>query len=262
MKRSKISADFSQYPAAFWGILQNSTIYDSSCSPEARVILIAKDEGYFLKSAAAGSLANEAAMTRYFHKKGLGAAVLSYLTENGRDWLLTTRVQGEDCTDAVYLADPSRLCDLLATRLRMLHELDATDCPVQNRTQFYLKTVDEGYRAGRRDFSYLLADQKFENATAAWQYVRENCGLLREDTLLHGDYCLPNIVLDNWRFSGFIDVGNGGVGDRHIDLFWGAWTLCFNLKTDAYRARFFDAYGRDKIEPHLLRVIAAAEVFG
>ena len=85
---------------------------------------------------------------------------------------------------------------------------------------------------------------------------------LKNEVLLHGDYCLPNIMLDNWRFSGFIDVGNGGIGDRHVDLFWGAWTLMFNLGTDQYRDRFFDAYGRDKVNFEILKTVAAAEVFG
>jgi kanamycin kinase len=79
---------------------------------------------------------------------------------------------------------------------------------------------------------------------------------------LHGDYCLPNVLLDDWRFGAFIDVGNGGVGDRHIDLFWGVWTLAFNLTTDRYRDRFLDAYGRDRADEQLLPIIAAAEVFG
>ena len=86
--------------------------------------------------------------------------------------------------------------------------------------------------------------------------------MLKCDTLLHGDYCLPNIMLTDWQFSGFIDVGNGGVGDRHVDLFWGTWTLNFNLKTDRYRDRFLDAYGRDVIEPGMMDLIAACEVFG
>ena len=85
--------------------------------------------------------------------------------------------------------------------------------------------------------------------------------LLKTDTLLHGDYCLPNIILDNWNFSGFIDLGSGGVGDKHIDLFWGIWTLEFNLKTDKYTNRFLDAYGRFDIEPDMLKIIAAIEVF-
>jgi kanamycin kinase len=69
-------------------------------------------------------------------------------------------------------------------------------------------------------------------------------------------------MLNDWRFSGFIDLGQAGVGDRHIDLFWGAWTLWFNLKTDEYRERFYDAYGRDRVDPDLIRTVAAAEVFG
>lgn len=73
---------------------------------------------------------------------------------------------------------------------------------------------------------------------------------------------MPNIILKDWKLSGFIDVGAGGVGDRHIDLFWGAWTLNFNLKTDKYRNRFFDAYGRDKVDESKLEILAAAEVFG
>ena len=102
----------------------------------------------------------------------------------------------------------------------------------------------------------------FSSAEEAWRALEDGKQLFEQNTLLHGDYCLPNILLDDWRFSGFIDLGNGGVGDRHVDLFWGAWTLNFNLKTDEYRERFFDAYGRDKLDPDRLRVVAAAEVFG
>ena len=92
--------------------------------------------------------------------------------------------------------------------------------------------------------------------------VEANSKYLKADTLLHGDFCLPNIMLDNWKPSGFIDVGGGGVGDRHVDLFWGAWTLNFNLKTDKFCQRFLDAYGRDRVNADALRTVAACEVFG
>lgn len=105
-------------------------------------------------------------------------------------------------------------------------------------------------------------DWGFSDPEEAWKIVTENGKYLKNDTLLHGDYCLPNIMLDDWKFSGFIDVGCGGVGDRHIDIFWGVWTLYFNLKTNAYCDRFLDVYGRDSIEPEMLRTVAAFEVFG
>ena len=68
--------------------------------------------------------------------------------------------------------------------------------------------------------------------------------------------------MDGDSFSGFIDLGGGGVGDRHIDIFWGAWTLNFNLKTDRYRERFYDAYGRDRIDEELVRLVSVIEMFG
>ena len=99
-------------------------------------------------------------------------------------------------------------------------------------------------------------------AEEAIAVLRDDKGALKNDVLIHGDYCLPNIMLDGWRLSGFIDLGNAGVGDRHIDIFWGTWTLWFNLKTWQYTDRFLDAYGRDKANPEILKIIAAAEVFG
>ena len=93
------------------------------------------------------------------------------------------------------------------------------------------------------------------------QAVQDAAPCLKSDILTHGDYCLPNIMLSNWKFSGFIDVGSGGLGDRHMDLLWGRWSLRFNLKTTRFCDRFLDAYGREDIEPELLRAIAAIESF-
>lgn len=241
--------------------MKNADIYDSSCSPEARVWLIDRDGGYYLKRGEKGSLKREAEMARYFHRKGLGPEVLGYCSD-AFDWLLTARVVGEDCTHAQYLENPKRLCDTIAERLRALHELDCGDCPVQNRMSSYFDLAERNYRTGNYDRSAFPDSFGYSCAEDAYTVFSAGKTLLDGRVLLHGDYCLPNIMLDDWRFSGFIDLGNGGVGDRHVDLFWGAWTLWFNLKTNAYRERFFDAYGRDLVEKDKLRIVAAAEVFG
>ena len=261
MKRTEISIDPSDFPAPFRPLLENTRVFDSSCSPEARVFYIEQRGGLFLKRSAEGTLKKEARLAHYFHGKGLGAHVVSYHTENGFDWLLTTRVEGEDCTHATYLADPTRLCDLIATELRALHELDGGDCPIIH-TQNYVDTVEKNHRCGMFDPCFLPPHLRGLTAEDAYTFFEQNKHRLATNTLLHGDYCLPNILLKDWEFSGFIDLGNGGLGDRHIDLFWGAWTLHFNLGTDAYRERFFDAYGRDKIDPSLIDLVAVAECFG
>lgn len=258
MNRKEININLGDYPTELHSLLDGARVYDSSCSRAARVIFIDRDGGYYLKSAPVGSLASEASLDRYFSERGLGAKVLSYLSLD-RDWLLTERVAGEDCTHREYLSDPARLCDTYAAILRDLHSLDTVGCPVQNRLESYFETADRNFRAGVFDPSFASERLTIDEA---WRVVCEGRELLKADTLIHGDYCLPNVMLDSWRFSGFIDLGGGGIGDRHIDLFWGAWTLRFNLGTDEYRERFFDAYGRELVCADALRVVAAAECFG
>lgn len=72
----------------------------------------------------------------------------------------------------------------------------------------------------------------------------------------------PLLIGDDFVLTGFIDLGNGGIGDRHIDILWGIWTLKFNLGTARLTDRFIDAYGRDRVEPDKLRMIAAMEIIG
>lgn len=260
MKRTLIDKIPLELPEKIMRLTEGARIFDSSCSPEARVYFIDKDEGYYLKSAGVGALKREALMTEYFHKKGLGTEVLSYISDKN-DILLTRAVRGEDCTHEIYTADPKRLCDLLAERLRALHELSCSDCPVKDRVSEYISLAERNYFADDYNKEHFPDSFGYSSGEEAYKALSEGKSLLRNEVLIHGDYCLPNIMLDGWRFSGFIDVDSGGIGDRHIDLFWGRWSLGFNLGTYEYSDRFFDAYGRDKIDNDVLKVVAAAEVF-
>ncbi len=259
MKRVPVTVNIEEYPLWAYEFLKDAEVFDSSCSPDAKVIFIDKGEGYYLKSAEKGSLKSEKELTEYFHRKGLATEVLGYESAE-RDFLLTKKVRGEDCTYKKYLDEQKRLCDTIATLLRNLHEVDFADCGV-DRVASYIETVESAYKRGHFD-NDLTDGTRLLKRDEAYRIACEGKHLLKNEVLLHGDYCLPNIMLDNWKLSAFIDLGNGGVGDRHIDLFWGAWTLKFNLGTDEYRDRFFDVYGRDKVDFDKLRVIEAMECFG
>jgi len=256
-----IIPDLSIYPAELRSFISGAKLYDSSSSKEAQVIFIEKGKGYFLKSAAKGALEREAQMTRCFHSKGLSAEVLYYLSKE-RDWLLTEKISGEDCTAEKYLAKPERLTDTLAECLAMLHAMDFSDCPVPNHTKDYLVKAQQNKSAGVFNKRPMPDELSYKSKEEAWSVVEAQGHLLKTDTFLHGDYCLPNIILEDWNFRGFIDVADAGMGDRHADIFWATWSLFFYLKTDQYRKRFIDAYGREKVNEDMLRVIAAAEVFG
>ena len=257
MKLTRINADFKDFPEEIVRLSEGARIFDSSSSPEARVYFIDKDKGYFLKTAKKGSLQKEATLGEYFNKRGLAPEILLYSSLD-KDILLTKKARGLDATSEMYLSEPKKLAAKMGELLRSLHELDYTDCPVQNRLTDYFLLAERNAENECYDLSFGEFKTK-EEAFAAMMRGKE---ILKCDTLTHGDFCLPNIIFDAWHFSSFIDLGCGGVSDRHVDLFWGAWTLKFNLKTDAYRDIFFSSYGKDIIEKEALIAVSAAEIFG
>ena len=125
-----------------------------------------------------------------------------------------------------------------------------------------METACRNYHTLQYEADLFPDNWGYRTPEEAWADVQTFAPALKADTLIHGDYCLPNIMLDTWKFTGFIDLDSGGLGDKHIDLFWGAWTLRFNLHTDQWCSHFLDAYGRDGFDPEILRAIAAFEVFG
>ena len=267
MEKKPIEQIPTALPDEILRMCKGASIYDSSCSPEARVYFIDRGEGLYLKISDKGSLAKEAMKNDYFYKKRLGPEVLSYISGE-RDILLTSAIIGEDCTHRAYLSDPKRLANLMAERLWELHNLDHSDCPIRDKVGDFISVAEENYRRDSYDKSHFPDSFGYRSGEEAYSVLSRGKGLLKNEVLIHGDYCLPNIMLDNWRFSGFIDLGGGGVGDRHIDLFWGWWTIGFNLNmigvADDTRAaeRFLDAYGRERIDPDALKVVAAIACLG
>lgn len=224
MKRTPVSS-IPNLPDSLQEFVRKGNLFDSSCSEDARVWLSRQDGDIYIKTASGGTLRREAEMNAFFHSRGLGPEVLCYLPGT-QDWLVTRAIPGEDCLYGDYLDDPHRLSALLGTLLRQLHETDGTGCPVNDL-----------------------------NATL----YPNHPGLLTSRVLCHGDYCLPNVMLHNWQFSGFIDVGHGGIGDRHIDLYWGCWSILYNLKEEKYCSRFLDAYGREDVVVEKLTTIDSLE---
>jgi kanamycin kinase len=167
-------------------------------------------------------------MTQFLNKFGVAPKAIAFDSDEEQDYLLTEAVVGEDGTAAHHLGHPAKLAGSFGEYLRMLHSLPVEGCPYSSRTVEMLNEVP----AKRIDLKLL-----------------DTIGYSASDNvLIHGDYCLPNIVMDHFSFTGFIDLGSGGIGDRHHDLYWGIWTLNYNLKTDKYKDIYLDAYGRSDVE--------------
>ncbi|OXM88349.1 aminoglycoside 3'-phosphotransferase [Paenibacillus rigui] len=228
MKRTEVSFDIETIPLTIRQFINGATIYDSSCSEHAKTLFVSGSERAFLKISKRGTLEREYHMTKFLHQHNVAPNAIAYESDLDYDYLFTEAVSGEDGTAELHLENPRKLACVFGEYLKMLHSLPIEGCPYGNRTHELLNDAQiNGIDLNMlNEFSYSAID----------------------NVVIHGDYCLPNIIMDHFSFKGFIDLGYGGVGDRHYDIYWGIWTLNYNLKTDTYRDIFLDAYGRSNID--------------
>ncbi len=243
MKRTETLLHIEILPAIIKPFIHNARIFDSSCSDAAHTYYIEGSVRSFLKVSSSGKLYRESILTEFFHSHGLAPAVLGYVSENDHDYLLTEALKGEDGISGKHKEDPYRLAEEFGSCLKLIHNLSPLDCLIKNRTAEMLLEAE-------RNIARQYCDSELipENVEKASKKFSELKHLAQADTVIHGDYCLPNIIMQDFSLSGFVDLGNGGVGDSHYDLFWGIWTLRYNLHTDKYKDTFIKAYGRDKID--------------
>ncbi|MBQ6715418.1 MAG: phosphotransferase [Clostridia bacterium] len=204
-----------------------------------------------LKKAPKGKLHNAYRMQSFFYDHDLAPEVVFYLSDDS-DYLISARASGKSAIDKENLKFPARLAGAMGELLLKIHSLPIEKCPVQNLTDNLYEEFDRSVQRNEGLYQHIADYIGLHSLPEAVATAEKARSLLKNDTVLHGDYCLPNIMLENLTGKHVIDVGEGGVGDRHFDLFWGLWSLSYNLKTDAYRESFLSAYGKTRIENDLI----------
>ncbi|WP_438431524.1 aminoglycoside 3'-phosphotransferase [Gorillibacterium sp. sgz500922] len=238
MKKTPVTLDLNSLPSAIRPYVRGAALFDSSCSEHATTLYAESADGrFYLKMDKPGSLERENAMTRFLNRHGLAPAAILYRPEPGRDYLLLEAASGDDAAEASHLEQPGRLAAVFGESLRRLHAVPAEGCPYPDRLADWIREAETEAEGGSVH-RFPASDDP------------------ANETVVHGDACLPNLILNGFAFSAFIDAGSGGVGDRHYDLYWGLWSLAYNLKTGDGGRRFLDAYGRDGFCPDRLETVA------
>ena len=219
-----------QIPASIAGILGNqSGKTDGLGKSGAQVVLF--DE-YVLKIRAEDDRDTaDARILEWLAGKAPVPRVAAHEVMNGQDWLLMTRIRGEELCKPDVMNNPVLLLDCMAEALHTLWSIPAEECPFEKKVADHLADAERAIRAGRLDFSdcepETFGPGGFENPEELISWLKRHEP--RQDrAVTHGDFCLPNLFTDGKRFTGFIDVGNVGVCDRWMDLALGWRSLKHN----------------------------------
>jgi aminoglycoside phosphotransferase len=194
----------------------------------ARVWRVDGDPTYFVKTtehAQVGdvgeSLAAEAVRLEWLAAQGVR---VPEIVDTGADeqfgWLVTTALSGRTASDPWPEAQREAVVDALADIAVSLHALPVDGCPFDRRLPVTVREALQAAESGRVDLDDLDTER------AGWSAARLVDALVRtrprdEDPVVcHGDFCLPNVLLDpdTLALAGLVDVGRAGVADRHADI--------------------------------------------
>ena len=155
--------------------------------------------------------------------------LLYYGYEEGVEYQLTSEVKGTP----TYKVQPFERADavrVLGETLRMIHSLDSSGCPIDNRVDNKLVQIDDTSKLGERPAEDLV--------------------------FTHGDYCLPNIIMENASLSGVIDWDYGGLADPYVDFNSCIWSMGFNYGEQETKQKwiplFLESYGLDDLDEEKL----------
>ncbi|WP_367882110.1 phosphotransferase [Rathayibacter oskolensis] len=127
-----------------------------------------------------------------------------------------TGAAGESAVSPRWIAEPGTAVRAIAAGLRAVHALPVAEVPASLRGDSWF-------------------DRRVERLGAP--------PLPADPVVVHGDACAPNTLLDDdGHWSGIVDVGDLGVGDRWADLAIAAMSLRWNYG-EGLEPLLLDEYG-------------------
>lgn len=153
--------------------------------------------------------------------------VLELGGDETHEWLVTAALPGRSAVEPPWVADPASAVRAVGEGLRALHDaLPVDDCPFEWSVPARIANA-----AGRG----IRVPDALRDAPPIDRLV-----------VCHGDACCPNtLVGDDGRWSGHVDLGALGVGDRWADIAVAAMSTTWNYG-EGWEDALIEAYG---IEP-------------
>jgi len=200
----------------------------------------------FIKWAPPGSgldLAAEAARMTWAGQFNPVRGVLDVGADESGSWLVTAALPGGNAVGDRWQSDPAAAVTAIGEGLRALHDaLPVTECPFSWSAQERVADARRQAAEGRLDPADWHEGHQGLSVAAA---LERAAAIPPTDKLVvcHGDSCAPNTLLTaDGRWSGHVDLGLLGVGDRWADLAVATWSAEWNYGP-GWDGLLLDAYG-------------------
>lgn len=179
---------------------------------------------------------NEYNVMKWLNGKLPVPKVLEFKKKGKKSYLLMTKVYGEMSCAETYMKKPELLTTILVKALKMLWEVDISNCPyscnLEKKLQMASYIIDHNLVDINNVEPDTFGDGRFKDPKELFNWL--NLNKPEEELVLsHGDFCLPNIFLSGERVSGFLDLGKTGIADKWQDI-----ALCYRSLLHNFDGRY------------------------
>jgi aminoglycoside 3'-phosphotransferase II len=181
------------------------------------------------------------------------------------EFLLLDEVPGLAASDAHWTSSLPETIAALGAGLAHVHRTSTVDCPFDQRIARQIDAARHRVDAGlvrEDDFDEIRAGR---SATDLFAELLSSVPADEDLVFTHGDFCLPNIILDRGpkeevQITGVVDCGRAGIADRHQDLALAVRSIIHNFG-DVWVAPFLEAYGLPRPQEKKLRFYTLLDEF-
>lgn len=179
--------------------------------------------------------------------------VLGFESRIERDTLLISEIPGipasKHVASGLTVETAKEFVAEGARAMRAIHGIDFRGCLLDESLDAKLELAGENVRLALVDESDFDEDNARKTAAMVYEEVLRERPSGEDLVFTHGDLCLPNIIMNEGRVAGFVDLGRAGVADRYQDiaLFHRSFHSNCGIEVD-FEGVFCEAYGIPELD--------------
>ena len=188
------------------------------------------------------SLIEEYKRIKWLQDKCNVPKIYHYEQKNNTKYLLMEKKKG------VSAHKTENFAYKIGRQLREIHDLDIQDCLFkQNTINKLMKNALDNI-----DIIYPQVHETYSDMTKedVIRFIKKYKP--KDKVLVHGDYSLPNILIDEEGNIGLIDLGDVSISTKYFDLFYLKKSLIRNKKIDKLD-EFLKGYGMTTIDDNYMK---------
>jgi aminoglycoside phosphotransferase len=189
--------------------------------------------------------------------------VLHFEETGANTFLLISEIKEINLADCLKISKAKEnLISDLAKRLKQIHTISTEDCPFQQTLRIKLQNARENIKNGLVDRGDFEDENIGKSAEALFDELIESKPDDEDLVFIHGDFCLPNIIVSNGKVSGFVDWERGGIADRYQDIALLFRSFDFNIgNMQQFEDLFCSCYGIEKLDEHKIKFYIMLDEF-